>query len=217
MRSSLKLLCALAFLTLATGLTGTAKSDKPADKTAATPDPKKKKDDPKKADAKKGDDKKKGPKKKGDDKDDNDGNGPKLNLPLVERHPATGLKIPYTDAKGKLEMIYYIGTATRLDANLVDMKDSKVETYNDEGEVEMTVDLPVSQLDLNTKIITSNTETTIKRDDFIITGDSVRFETVKKLASLVGHVHMIVYDKNDEAATPPPAPALEPAPAPANE
>jgi hypothetical protein len=183
-----------------------AKSDKDADKAGATTD--KKKDDKKK----KGDDKKKD-RKKGDDKDAGDGSGPKLNLPLVPHHPATGLKIPYTDAKGKLQMIYYIGTATRLNEDKVDMKDSKVETYNDEGEVEMTVDLPVSQLDLNTKIVTSNTKTTIKREDFTVTGDSVKFNTVTKQAALVGHVHMILYDLKDESATPPPAPA----PAPPNE
>ena len=114
-------------------------------------------------------------------------------------------------------MIYYIGTATRLNEDLVDMKDSKVETYNDEGEVEMTVDLPVSQLNLNTKIVTSDTKTTIKREDFTVTGDSVKFNTVNKQAALVGHVHMIVYDLKDESATPPPAPAPAPALTPTNE
>jgi hypothetical protein len=212
MRSSLKLLWAVAFLMLATGLPVGAKSDKPADKAAATPD-KKKKDDPKKGDAKKGDDKKKDPKKKGEKGDEKNPEGAKLNLPLVPGHPSTGLKIPSTDATGKLQMIYYIGVATRLNADKVEMKDTKVETYNDEGEVEMTVDLPTSELDLNTRIVTSHTETTIKRDDFTITGDSVQFNTLKKQAALVGHVHMIVYDQNDEAATPPPAPA----PAPSNE
>ncbi len=211
MRSSLKLLSCLAVLTLATGLPGLAKSDKDADKSAAAAD--KKKADDKKKKAKDKD------KKKSDDKDpataDADANGPKLNLPLVAGHPATGLKIPYTDGKGKLQMIYYIGTATRLNEDLVDMKDSKVETYNDEGEVEMTVDLPVSQLNLNTKIVTSDTKTTIKREDFTVTGDSVKFNTVSKQAALVGHVHMIVYDLKDESATPPPAPA--PAPTPTNE
>jgi hypothetical protein len=207
MRSSLKLLCALAILTLAIGLPcGMAKSDKPAGTATATPDPKKDGDKKKKKDdGKKGDDKK-NDKKKGDndDKPEEKKDG-KLNLPLVPGHPSTGLKIPYTDGKGKLQMIYYIGVATRLNGDKVEMKDTKVETYNDEGEVEMTVDLPVSELDLNTRIVTSNTETTIKREDFTITGDSVKFNTLTKEASLVGHVHMIVYDLNDEAATPPPA------------
>lgn len=205
MRSFLKLLCCAAFLTLATGSPAAAKSDPEAENAAATSDKKKDKDKKKKGDEKKKD------KKKGEDKNTpNDGSGPKLNLPLVEGHDSLGLKIPYADSKGKLQMIYYIGVATRLDKDKVRMKETKVETYNDEGEVEMTVDLPVSELDLNTKVVTSNTETKIKRDDFTIRGDSVKFNTVTKEASLVGHVRMIVYDLNDEAATPPPA-------APANE
>jgi hypothetical protein len=60
----------------------------------------------------------------------------------------------------------------------------------------MNVQLPVSVLDLNTRIVTSDTHTTIKRDDFTLTGDSVRFNTVTKAGMLAGHVHMTIYDLN---------------------
>lgn len=211
MRSSLKLLSGLVILTC--GIAAFAKSEPEAGKDAPKSEKKddKKKDDKKKGgdDKKKKDDKKKDDDKKGDDKkkkgDDKKDAG--LDLPLVPHIPSTGLKIPYKDAKGNLQMIYYIGTATRLNDDVVEMKETKVESYNDEGEVAMTVDLPVSELNLKTRIVTSQTKTTITREDFTITGDGVKFDTNPdhRVASLVGHVRMIVYDQKDEEATPPPA------------
>jgi hypothetical protein len=66
----------------------------------------------------------------------------------------------------------------------------------------MTVDLPVSTLDVNTQVITSKTKTTITREDFKLTGDSVVFDTVKREGWLVGNVHMIIYKLDAEIGAP---------------
>lgn len=138
------------------------------------------------------------------------GTGGRISLPaLVIGYPAKQLKIPYYDTAGNLQMIFTIGVATRQDADHVNMDEMQVETYNEEGEPEMTIDLPASVLDVNTRIITSATKTTIKREDFVITGDSVRFDTKTKQGTLVGNVHMTVYDINEEAPAVSPAPPNE--------
>jgi len=131
----------------------------------------------------------------------------RISLPLVEKHDSKGLKIPYYDLEGNLQMVFNIGIATKLDQDNVRMQDAELESYNEEGEPEMTIAIPTSVLNLETKVISSQTKTTIKRDDFILTGDSVEFNTETKEGKLVGNVRMLIFNfKNMGFAPPPPAP-----------
>lgn len=193
------------------------KDDKKKEKPGATPavvDPNApaKKPDEKKKDKK--DKKKKGEpepaKTDGDDKTAAGDEPKKMSLPIPPGHPSKGLKIPYYDTKGNLQMVFNIGLGERKDADHIEMSDAQVETYNDEGETDMTVDLPVSTLDVNTRIITSQTKTTIKRDDFKITGDAVEFDTTLRKGKLVGNVHMTIYKADITDPKPSSVPALPP-------
>ena len=167
----------------------------------------KKEDKPKEADKKKESAKKKD-EKKGSEKTAaaDDGKG-KMTLPLIEGHDAKGLKIPYFDARGNLQMVFTIGVASRLDPDHVKMADLQVETFGDDGEREMTIELPASVLDLNTRVLSSKTPVTIRRDDFEITGQSMEFNTKTKQGELAGNVRMLIFDLEGEAA---PAPAVQP-------
>jgi hypothetical protein len=176
-------------------------------------DKEKEKSDKKKKDKDKG---REGEKERDKDKEKNkkkggDSGDGRMSLPLEKDHPSKGLKIPYYDGQGNLQMVFTIGVANKLDADNVEMQEMQVETYNEEGEPEMTVNLPTSVLDLNTRVVTSKTKTTITREDFVITGDSVRFNTVTKQGTLVGNVHMTINNLNEEVVSKP----AEPAPAPA--
>ena len=62
----------------------------------------------------------------------------------------------------------------------------------------MTIDLPKSVLDLNTRVITTDTNVTIKRSDFEITGRSMEFNTDTKRGRLAGDVRMLIYDLGEE-------------------
>ena len=194
MRSLFRTIALMLCLGLAQGGIAASKEDKTASAGKKTDKPKsdKKKDPNAKKD--KGDDKDKGKKKNQPD----DGTG-RLDLPLAEDHDSLGMKIPYYDTSGRLQMNFTIGVARKTDPDHVAMKDMQVETFNEEGETDMVVDLPASELDLNTRVITSHTRTTIKRDDFVITGDSVVFNTVTRVGKLVGNVHMTIYDLGSEA------------------
>jgi hypothetical protein len=195
-----------------------AEGPKGAEKSKSAGKKEKEKSDKKKKDKDKGKDgdKEKGKKKGGKDGDAGDGEDGRMSLPLQAGHPSKGLKIPYYDGQGNLQMIFTIGVANKLDADNVEMQEMQVETYNEEGEPEMTVNLPTSVLDLNTRVVTSKTKTTITREDFVITGDSVRFNTLTKQGTLVGNVHMTINNLNEEAV--PEAVESTPAPAtPSNE
>jgi len=136
-------------------------------------------------------------------------------IPVSAEHPAKGLKIPYFDNEGKLQMIFVIGVATRLDADHIDMADMQVETFDDQQQHEMYIDLPKSVLDLNTSVITTQKRVTIRREDFVLTGESMEFNTRTKQGGLGGSVRMLIY--NLDTGTPKPAsetPASSPSAAP---
>jgi len=138
-------------------------------------------------------------------------------IPVSAEHPAKGLKIPYFDNEGKLQMIFVIGVATRLDADHINMADMEVETFDDQQQHEMYIDLPTSVLNLNTSVITTQKHVTIRREDFILTGETMEFNTKTKQGSLGGAVKMLIYNLDNqtpkpdpETATPTPSAASEP-------
>jgi hypothetical protein len=166
---------------------------------------KSKKSSTKEAASKKGKDKK--PEKKGEDP-----NAPKpIEVPMPNGRDAKGLKIPYRDEDGKLKMRFDIGVARKIDDNTVEMSDLQIQTYDDEGEHEMTIDLPTSTLDLTTSVLTTYKAVTIKREDFELHGNTMIFNTRTKQGGLGGNVKMVIYDiKNETSATPAaPAPVAE--------
>ena len=146
-------------------------------------------------------DKNKDAKGKGDGTDATDDDKP-LAIPLVQGQPSLGLKIPRYRPDGKLEMTFIIGEATKLDNDHVKMGNMQVETRDENGDTDLDIDLPVSTLDLNTRVITSHVPFTIKRDDFKLEGSELEFDTKTKKGRLAGHVHMTIYDLKEAAGGP---------------
>ncbi len=124
---------------------------------------------------------------------------PKMSLPIPQGHDSKGLKIPYFDGNGKLQMSFMIGVADRLDEDHIQMKMLRVETFNEKGESEMVIDLPSSVLDLNTRIISTSERATVKRADFEITGKTMEFNTETKQGKMGGNVRMLIYNLTNEA------------------
>ena len=184
MRSFAKL---IAVLTVALVTSG-AFADKAADEKA-------------KADAKK---EQPGTKKKKDKKTAKsaDPNAPPkaIDVPVPIGHDAKGLKIPYFGNDGKLQMNFNIGVASRIDGNHIRMSDLQIETFNDDGEHEMAIDLPTSVLDLTTSVISTKKHVTIRRADFELTGETMEFNTKTKQGGLGGSVRMLIYNLEAETA-----------------
>lgn len=204
MPSSRKLI-ALA-VCLALGGSAFAKTDdkpkdsKPKDEKAAKKDGDKKDSDKKDADKKKKDDKsgKSAKSDKSAPAPTPDGAPKKLTIPLVEGHDSKGLKIPYYGADGKLQMIFTISLANKVDPDHVRMEVATLETFDAEGQPEMTIDMPQSVLDLNTRVISTDKSVTIKRSDFEITGKSMQFDTEARRGKIAGDVRMLIYNLSDE-------------------
>jgi hypothetical protein len=190
MRSYRKLVALAACLGLLAGGTFLAPAD---DKAKPEQKEKKEKGEPKKP--KESKEKGKKDNKKGAPSEEEKG---KLSIPILKGHDAFGLKIPYFDADGKIQMIFNIGRASRIDDNRVNMSEMVLETFDDEGGTEMSIDLPSSVLDLTTNVITTESTATIKRSDFELTGRSMEFNTKTRQGKLAGDVRMLIYDIKGE-------------------
>lgn len=123
-----------------------------------------------------------------------------IDVPVPKGHDAKGLKIPYFGTDGKLQMTFNIGVASRLDDEHIQMSDLQVETFDDEGQHEMAIDLPSSVLDLTTSVISTKVHVTIRRADFELTGESMVFNTKTRQGGLGGSVRMLIYNLEDETS-----------------
>jgi len=83
-------------------------------------------------------------------------------------------------------------SAKRLDEYHIGFHSLKIITYTPENQTDLTIELSESVLNLNTRILSSNERTMIKRADFNIAGDSVEFDTNTHTGKLVGNVKMVI-------------------------
>jgi hypothetical protein len=142
----------------------------------------------------------------------------KTEIPVIAGHPSYKMRVPYFSSDGKRQMNFTIAVATRTGDSTVNLQNMQIETFDDHEQHEMDIDLPNSDLNTDTNIITTRHHVKIDRDDFELTGDAAIFNTVTKQGGLSGNVHMIIYDmksktgrseENADAAgskTPAPAP-----------
>ncbi len=147
------------------------------------------------------DGKEKSRKGKSGKKDEDAGDSGRMSLPIQKGHDSFGLKIPYENSEGVLQMIFKVGRASRVDENHVQMADLEVETFDGDGKPEMTINLPLSILDLDTRILKTDSGVTVKRSDFEITGRSMEFDTKAKHGTFAGNVRMLIFEQIGTAAS----------------
>ena len=129
---------------------------------------------------------------------------PKLSVPLPVGQDSLDVTIPYKDTgTGKKTMNFRIGIGTRIDEDHLKMKNLQIETFDEAGASEMTIALPGSVLDLNTRIITGSETVTIKRSDFQLTGKAMTFNTETRQGWVKGDVKMIIYDLSEQTGRQP--------------
>lgn len=119
------------------------------------------------------------------------------NIPLPVGHEAKGLVLPDYDLEGNLRGRFEAGTARRIDDEHVGFQNLKITTFTPEKKIDLQIDMRTSVLDLKTKVLSSEEKTTVRRADFNIVGDSVRFDTVSRTGRLIGNVKMVITDQSD--------------------
>ena len=114
------------------------------------------------------------------------------NIPLPIGHEAKGLILPDFDLQGHLRGKFIAATARRLNEENVLFTDLKITTFTEENETDLQVDLHTATFNLKTKILSSKESGTVKRADFNIVGDTLEFDTDKRVGHMVGHVKMVI-------------------------
>jgi hypothetical protein len=127
----------------------------------------------------------------------------RISVPVPPGHDAKGLVIPHRDAEGKLQMRFTMEVGSRIDADHLKMTTLLIETFDADEKPEMTVNLPDSVLDLNTRIVSTENTVLIKRADFELTGQTMEFNTETRAGRLGGKVRMLIYNLDDETNSDP--------------
>ncbi len=124
------------------------------------------------------------------------------NIPLTVGHAAKGLVFPNYDLNGHLLGRFEAGTASRIDEQHVHFTDLKMLTYDEHEKPDFKVDMSDAVLNLDTRVIESKQRTKIKRADFEISGDAMRFNTGTHDGTLTGNVHMTLYNQSQLTGKP---------------
>lgn len=109
--------------------------------------------------------------------------------------PMSALVIPQRGEDGKLLSLFRVGTAKRVDDRHIEMTDLKIEYHDDDGTT-FHVQMPEAVFDLETRVLASNSPTQIRREGFVIDGDTAEFHTKTRFGRMTGNVKMII-DSDD--------------------
>ena len=117
-----------------------------------------------------------------------------LDVPLAIGHDAKGVRIRITSPESeKLQMVLDSAVAFRLDPLQLQLTRVKVETFDDAGNPEMTIDMPQSVFNLKSRILTSKDPVTVRRPNFEMTGSQMVFDTQTRQGKFKGPVRVLVY------------------------
>ena len=119
------------------------------------------------------------------------------NVPIAAGHDAKGLVLPDFDREGRLRGKLEAGLTKRLDDQNIEFRSVKFTTFIPETEKpDLQVIMSTSVFNLKTQVLNSSEPTTVKREDFEITGDTMQFEMLTRKGTLAGNVKMVVRGKS---------------------
>ena len=118
------------------------------------------------------------------------------NVPIVPGHDAKGLVLPDFDMLGHMRGKLEAGLTRRLDDENIEFERVKFTTFVPETEKpDLEILMKSSVFNLKTQVLTSQVRSTVKRSDFEIAGDTMKFEMISRQGTLAGNVKMIVRGK----------------------
>lgn len=111
-----------------------------------------------------------------------------IDLPAPVGEDMKGIIIPQYDAEGHLVMNFMAEKARKINEHEVEIDSLKIGFFEKDGK-DVTVLVPHGIFNLETKILSADSEVTIKREDFNMVGSSATFDTTKRFGTMKGHVH----------------------------
>jgi len=123
-----------------------------------------------------------------------DAKPPKYDPGIEVGQDAHGLRFPVFDEAGNIQMYFVIDVAKRIDNDHMQMSKVQLQTYNEKKEKEMQIDMQNAILDLNTRIVTTDSPVRVRRSDFELFGDRASYNTATGDGKLTGKVRMLIFD-----------------------
>jgi hypothetical protein len=124
----------------------------------------------------------------------------KIVLPIPIGHDVKGLRVPFRNDEGKMELRMDIEWARRLDEQNVEMRSSIIQTYDqDTYKPSAKVELKTSVMNMDTNVIVSHEPVVVTREDFRLTGDAMEFNTKTRAGKVLGNVRLIIYNRDELA------------------
>ena len=117
-----------------------------------------------------------------------------LSIPLLQGYDSFGLSVPDHDATGRLRSLFVIGAISRVDDRTVEIRDSFLETYRENGGLDLSIEMPKANLDRFTRVLASKTPVVIRRDEFELKGATMEFNTLTREGGMGGAVEMVIYN-----------------------
>ena len=117
-------------------------------------------------------------------------------VPIATGHDAKGLVLPDFDRQGRMRGKLQAGVTRRLDDQNIEFLGVKFTTFVPETETpDLEISMDKSVFNLKTQVLTSNVRSTVKRSDFEVAGDTMKFEMVTRLGTLEGNVKVVIRGK----------------------
>jgi hypothetical protein len=121
--------------------------------------------------------------------------GPKYDPGIEVGQDARGLRFPVFNEAGVLQMYFVIDVAKRIDIDHMEMSKVQLQTFNENKEQEMKIDMQKAILDLNTRVVTTDEHVLIRRADFELSGDRALYNTATGDGKVSGNVRMLIFDR----------------------
>ncbi len=117
-----------------------------------------------------------------------------IDFPAPIGQPSHDVKIPSIDSLGKVLSVIEAATMTAIDKDHAQIEGGTFKLNGPDGNEDYRVEMPVSVINLQTDVITSDHPVTVRTKDFELTGEKMEFNTVDRTGELRGHVHMRIHN-----------------------
>ena len=132
---------------------------------------------------------------------------PKPNAPVSKEIPivlpigedAKVVKIPQIGAFGQVLSQLMAAKMTRIDADHLQMQGTTLDLNKADGKSDYPIEIPTSIFDTPTHIVSSDDPVVIRTEDFELTGERMKFNTVERSGELLGKVKMRIHNLKSTA------------------
>jgi hypothetical protein len=118
-----------------------------------------------------------------------------FDVPIPVGMPVNGIKVPYYDEEGNMALEIEAAVAQKTDENTVAMENVRLDALDEDGK-KIHIELPKAVLDLDTRILSGDSNATIRREDFTVTGDTMEFDTKNRQGTMRGNIRMVINTEN---------------------